>query len=128
MQPYLHAMIDSERVLTHIAHMKWFVLDAWGANDRLLTSDRPVMMTNGLVGPAAHIVMPISPTLLFLATNNEETHRKIGRLNRNQMANINNQGVSEQAKRFVYGFSNTLRAFISMHLGKQVPCTPFDRM
>jgi uncharacterized protein DUF4238 len=91
---------------THIANMQWFVLDAWGAKDRLLTSDRPVMMTEGLGTDDSHIVMPISPTLLFLAVNNEATRRQISRLNKDQIVGINNQCVCEQAKKFVYPGEN----------------------
>jgi hypothetical protein len=39
----------------------------------LLTSDRPIVMTNGLAHATSHIVMPISPRRIFVAANNRET-------------------------------------------------------
>jgi hypothetical protein len=43
----------------------------------LLTSDRPIIMTNGLVGRHNHLSIPIGPRMLFVATNNKETENMI---------------------------------------------------
>jgi len=36
---------------------------------RLVTSDRPIVMTNGLGYTDSHLAMPLSPTMLFVAAN-----------------------------------------------------------
>jgi hypothetical protein len=128
MQPYLDRIIDSERVLTFIAEMQWGILDTWGAKDRLLTSDRPIIMTNGLAADDSHLVIPISPTHLFLAINKDHTRRHIMRMGKNELVRVSNQRVSEQARRFVYGFSDALLPVVSKFLGKMLPSSPLENM
>jgi hypothetical protein len=38
-----------------------------GVTRRLVTSDRPIMMSNGIVHYAGHFALPIGPTRLFVA-------------------------------------------------------------
>ena len=121
-------MIDSERPLTHIANMQWFVLDAWVPGNLLLTSNRPLIMTDGLANDNSHIVMPISPTLLFVAVNNDKTWKQILRKQRDEIVRLNNRLVSEQARKFVYGFSGAAINTVSSYLGKAAPSSPFDTM
>ncbi len=52
--------------------MRWMATGVSGAEPlAYLTSDRPVIMTNGLAHTEAHIALPISPTAFFLATRTD---------------------------------------------------------
>jgi hypothetical protein len=53
--------------------MQWAVIHFDETHHMLLTSDRPIVMTNGLAHATSHIVMPISPRRIFVAANNRET-------------------------------------------------------
>jgi hypothetical protein len=54
-------ILQSQRVVSAIASMQWRTTTLNTTKHSLLTSDRPVIMTNGLVVPDAHILLPISP-------------------------------------------------------------------
>jgi hypothetical protein len=47
---------------------------------RLMTSDHPILMTNGLGGPDGHFALPISPIKLFLGFMNKEISEHIRKL------------------------------------------------
>jgi hypothetical protein len=48
-------IMGNEKVGLHINHMRWSVRDITGCGLKLFTSDRPIMMTNGLMGDNAHL-------------------------------------------------------------------------
>ena len=78
-------------------------------------------MTNGLSQDDAHIVLPISPTRLFIALRNPkllETFKKL------DLIQITNTKVCEQAIKYVYGVDDTSLYFVAGHLGKKLPSTP----
>jgi hypothetical protein len=81
-------------------------------------------MTNGLVQPDAHIAIPLSPKLLFLATKNDETRRAIASMSDDQIVGTVNHKVSEQAIRYVYGIDDRQLRFVANRLGRMVPSTP----
>jgi hypothetical protein len=91
---------------------------------QLLTSDRPIIMTNGLFMGDAHIVLPISPTHLFIAVRRAETLEKFS--SPDELIRIANTKVAEQAIKFVYGIDDSRLYFVAGHLGKKVRSTPLD--
>ena len=66
----LQMNMDSEFLGTALNRMQWAVIHFDEAHHLLLTSDRPIVMTNGLAHATSHIVMPISPRRIFVADNN----------------------------------------------------------
>jgi hypothetical protein len=73
----LQRLMDSLRMGGHLNQMNWAIIRFSNFQHHLLTSDRPILMTNGLIGPQDHVAIPISPSVLFVATNNAETERMI---------------------------------------------------
>ena len=67
---YLHRFVSNGLAADHIKSMRWSTASLEGTKHSLLTSDRPLVMTNGFARPDGHVAMPISPTQLFLAANN----------------------------------------------------------
>ena len=65
----LSKIIDSERVGNYINGMRWISCIARGLTHNLLTSDRPVVMSNGINRDDSFIIAPISPCQFFLAVN-----------------------------------------------------------
>lgn len=122
----LHSLIDSERIITHIMDMRWWTITINSPKHLLLTSDRPIIMTNGIGIPEGHIAMPISPRELFFATNSEAVHKQISEMPQKQLVQISNQRVTEQARKFVYGFSDAQLSFVSGRFGKMIPATPLE--
>lgn len=122
----LHRMIQSERVIRTLSAMKWWTINVSKAKHRLLTSDRPVIMTNGFGRPNAHIAMPMSPHEMFFATADEQTFRNVRRMNANELVLNSNVKVTEQARKLVYGTSDAQIMFVEKRLGKMIPASPLE--
>jgi Protein of unknown function (DUF4238) len=123
-QRILPELINSERVITEIACMRWTTANVGRTRHSMLTSDRPVIMTNGLVQSDAHIAIPLSPKLLFLATKSDETRRAIASMNSDEIVEVVNHKVSEQAIKYAYGIDDRQLRFVTNRLGRMVPSTP----
>jgi hypothetical protein len=109
--------------------MVWGVVAVEYRTFPLLTSDRPLIMTNGLDRPDAHILMPISPTRVFAAAATQETLRKIINIaSRSTFAKTINDRVTSQARKYVYGTDDTQLRFVANRLGKKLPSTPLDNL
>jgi Protein of unknown function (DUF4238) len=123
-QHFLPDVINSERVITEIVSMRFSTANFENTRHSLLTSDRPVIMTWGLVEPDAHIAIPISPKKLFLATKSDETYTAIASMASDDLVEAVNYKVSEQAIKYVYGIDDRQLRFVSKRLGRMVPSTP----
>jgi hypothetical protein len=122
----LQMIMDSKLVGEHLNHMTWHVLMFQSAPQTLLTSDRPLMMTNGLTGPDAHLAMPISPSHIFLAVNDNRVLRTLKAMDPSEVLLTSNNRVASQAKKYVYGVDNSQLTFVEPRLGLQLPSTPLE--
>jgi Protein of unknown function (DUF4238) len=124
----LHKIMDSENVGTFLNNMLWGVLTFHRPRYPLLTSDRPYVMTNGIDKPDGHIVLPISPSTVFIAARNKETMVQIDATCKREdlrMSEKLNDIVVRQAQKFVWGNDECQLAFVANRLGKQQRSTPF---
>jgi hypothetical protein len=113
----LQRLIDLRRVGAFINQMRWQTVSFNGLDHSLLTSDRPVIMTNGLKYADSHIVMPMGPAHLFLAANNTETEHQLRKLGARELAQRANDRVARQAKKYVYGRDGRQLRFVENRLG-----------
>ena len=67
----LQTMMDNKQLGEQLNRMAWVVVPLRGSYS-LLTSDRPLVMTNGISGPGKHLGMPIGPRLLFIAADDRD--------------------------------------------------------
>jgi hypothetical protein len=122
----LQKIIDSQAMGGHFNGMRWSVVTFAKERHTLLTSDRPIIMTNGIVGPKDHLALPIGPRMLFLATNNIETEQMVRTIDPGiLMAQINDR-VASQARRYVWGNDNRQLRFVENRLGRKWPSTPLE--
>jgi len=122
----LQKIIDSPTMGGHLNQMRWSVVTFKNERHTLLTSDRPIIMTNGIVGPNDHLALPIGPRMLFLATNNIQTENMIRTIDpRILMAQVNHR-VASQARKYVYGCDNRQLRFVENRLGRKWPSTPLE--
>jgi hypothetical protein len=118
----LHRLMDSELVGNVLNRMFWGVMTRGESHYPFLTSDRPIIMSNGLKQHDAHILMPISPDRLFLAVNNLETARQIEDWSkRSSLVERVNDLIATQARKYVYGTDDRQLRFVANRLGKQIP-------
>lgn len=122
----LQTIIDSPRMGGHLNQMRWGVVTFKKERHTLLTSDRPIIMTNGIAKPGDHLALPIGPRTLFIATNNIETEQMIRTIDPGiLMAQINDR-VASQARKYVYGNDNRQLRFVENRLGRKWPSTPLE--
>ena len=116
---FLQNIIDHKRIGTHINGMRWVMFALLRPLHGLLTSDRPVVMSNGIGYLNSFILLPVSPTHIFLATNTDTTERKIETLIQgNRLEKFLNNAVVSQAYRFVYGQTDSQLLFVERRLAK----------
>lgn len=122
----LQTIIDSPTMGGQLNKMRWSVVTFAKERHTLLTSDRPIIMTNGMIGQRDHLALPIGPRMLFIATNNIETEQMIRVIDAGLlMAQINDR-VASQARKYVYGTDNRQLRFVENRLGRKWPSTPLE--
>lgn len=109
--------LQSEVIGNFIVNMRWSVVDLSSASIPLLTSDRPMVMSNGLRAENGHIALPLSPTHLFIAAKDRAVAENFWRLTPNQMSREVNRNVVQGAHRFVYAQTDSQRLFIERNIG-----------
>lgn len=114
---WLRAMIDNEGVGRRINAMSWNVANVRNGKHRLLTSDRPVCMTDTLDELDAFIMMPLTPTKLFIAVRRMETLAKIQQLETDDLIAEVNREVVQKAHRFVFASDMSETRFVLNHFG-----------
>jgi hypothetical protein len=112
-------LMEDRNVLRLVRSMYWRAFDTSRMARKLVTSDRPVMMTNGLGRYDGHLAIPISPTKLFVAFTTlqclEETvERRLGGLIRDA-----NDAATGQAKKFIYGVDDSQMTEIRKRIEKR---------
>ncbi|MEH2536935.1 MULTISPECIES: DUF4238 domain-containing protein [unclassified Bradyrhizobium] len=122
----MQEVIDSPLMGGRLNQMRWAIVTFNNERFPLLTSDRPIIMTNGLVKPTDHLSIPIGPRMLFVATNNEETENMIRNMNPIALMKQVNDRVASQARRYIYSCDNKQLRFVENRLGRKWPSTPLE--
>ena len=125
----LQGIVDNEELGRKLNSMRWMVLEERNPTFQLLTSDRPLLVTNGIGRPDGHIIMPISPFHIFVATNNIKTENNIRTAwkMRALISQINNR-VACQSRKYVYGRDDAQLSFVSKRLGKKYTADPLEHL
>jgi hypothetical protein len=115
----IQAMINLPNVVERITKMRWHVVHLKNTAYRLLTSDQPVVTSDGLQYANSNILFPISPTAIFVATNSSNTELEIDRLIRSdRFVSKLNHSICIQAEKYVYDCNDTQLKFVENRLGK----------
>jgi hypothetical protein len=75
----LPGLMNSKKMIPVIANMSWSAAYLDSTRFPMLTSDRPLIMTNGLAKSDAHMAIPLTPRVLFLAVKEDHMYREIKR-------------------------------------------------
>jgi hypothetical protein len=94
-----------------IGEMQWGTFDLSNRAHSLLTSDRPVVMKQGLATPNAYVAIPLSPHMLFYATRTDVSGR-IPRKAAEKIVVDANDAVTRQAVKYVYGRDESQLRFV----------------
>lgn len=110
-------LIDNQNLGSFINDMEWRVIDTSNCRFRLLTSDRPVILTNGLKRTDGHLALPIGPSKLFVAAYSTDYLRELHRTPiRMIVTQCNNHSV-QSACRYVYASDHSQADFIRSKFG-----------
>lgn len=98
--------------------MHWRVIDTSAVTRRLMTSDRPILMSNGMVHYAGHFALPISPTKLFLACTAVAFADEFCAVPTGKMVREINRIVVGQGRKFIYAQDTAHLADVRQQMGK----------
>ncbi len=112
----LLGVIDTPRSGLFLANMRWSIVTVTAGSPGLLTSDRPVIMTNGLDHADGELILPISPTQVFLAVNSEAQEHVARGVETEKLRRLINEKITRQAKRFVYAQDDKQLRFVENRL------------
>jgi len=101
-------IMDSVRLGEFVTGMRWTVKDISDSGMTFFTSDRPIVMTNGLAGEEGHLVMPISPQRAFIACSSEAKEQQLHRgFSSLEFARATNRSILRYAQRFAWHTDDT---------------------
>ncbi len=115
--------IEHPPALRLFQRMQWIIIDTSCVKRRLMTSDRPVIFTQGMLQYAGHYALPISPTRLFLAATTVDFARQFAALRPGKIVRETNRLVLRQARKYVYAIDGSHLADVRREMGKQSPPT-----
>jgi hypothetical protein len=115
--------LDNDVVGAHINQMTHAVIDISTSPSRFLTSDRPVELFN-LQGSNGILSIPISPTKLFVAVNDDAILDKLRRSTPDELASHVNTYVASRARRFVWAQDVSQERFVEDKMSTKLEPTP----
>lgn len=115
----LVTLIDNQEVGTFIYRMHWRVVDTSAHQEQLLTSDRPVIRTNGIKEPEGHIALPIGPHRLFIAARDPGYADLLAKIPPKDLVRESNKQVVQGAHKYVYSQNEAQAKFIHKHHGQE---------
>jgi hypothetical protein len=112
----LRNLIENRKVRKLISEMFWKVIDVGLAKRPLVTSDRPVVMTDGFGGINGHLILPISPRSALAAATFPAALNQIAKLSPDKLVRELNRKVIGQAVREVYSVDNNQAERVKKHM------------
>jgi len=114
-------LMEHQNVLRLIRTMDWRVIDISRRSRRLMTSDRPVIMSNGLGRYEGHIGIPISPAKMFVGFRYGDYANQFCALPLGKIVRAVNEAVIGQAQKYVYALDSAHAADVRKNMGKREP-------
>jgi Protein of unknown function (DUF4238) len=114
---------DNEIIGRHINNMQWVILDVSAASNRLLMSDRSVVITY-LNQQRGYIALPVGPTKLFVGVNDRKTLDIFGAMKPTEIVRKTNKSNVTRARRFVWAYDETQTEFVGKNMSKAMEPLP----
>ncbi len=112
----LPAVIVNDTVAERVWSMPWWLHDVRAANVDLLLSDRPCLIQGSAVAGECLIILPVTPTLLFFACNQNKVTDQISASEPTSLVKAGNKiSVSSAATR-VLGTGNQHLSLVEKYL------------
>ena len=117
----LQKIIDSPMMGGHLNQMRWSVVTFKNERHTLLTSDRPIIMTNGIISRGDHLALPMIPAHALRRDQQypDREHDPHDRSGNFLIAQVNHR-VASQARKYVYGCDDRQLRFVEKQARKKV--------
>lgn len=113
-------------IITHqptgdaIIRMHWWTIGIADGFPDLLTCDRPVYMSHGLMDDRCFIALPLSPRFVFIATRSQSTFDRVMSRGIKVVTKLINESMVTQADKYVYGAHDRHLRFVENRLTKLI--------
>ena len=111
-------LIQSEPMKNVMMQMSTFVIRLSDDAHDLLTSDSPLMMSNGMAHKDAFVLLPTGPRMLIMLAKERALPEHVANHRGKVVSKAMNDAVVVQAKRLVFGANNKQKRFIDNRLNR----------
>lgn len=113
------SLIESTRISTILTGMAWGVIMLHEPRFGFLTGDMPLTLSNGLAPPDSFVMLPISPTKLFIAAHKREVINSFATQRPNALERAINDACARQSKHLVIGKNDQQRLFVDRRFQRE---------
>jgi hypothetical protein len=99
-----------------IIRMHWWTIGIEDGFPDLLTCDRPVYMSHGVMDERCFIALPLSPQFVFIATRTQSTFDRVMSPGIKAVTKLINETMVMQAEKYVYGAHDRHLRFVENRL------------
>ncbi|QRE76991.1 DUF4238 domain-containing protein [Methylobacterium aquaticum] len=121
-------LINNPRIGEVVISLHWGSLTLPVGAPALLTSDRPILLSDGLEDPNSHIILPIGPKQIFYAVKDKGVVNFMMVKPPTELAHIVNMAVVSQAVNYVYGQWDVQLPFVQQYMGTNQRPSLIERM
>lgn len=111
-------LVESPKMIGRMMTMSTFVINLEETAHDLLTSDCPLMMSNGLARKDAFMILPTGPRTLIVLADDKGIVEHIAGHDGRVLAKAMNDAVTIQAKKVVFGPDKRQERFIENRLNR----------
>lgn len=126
----LTTVVGSGPVVQAVSEFGVYNIELTRSRFGLLLSDRPVALSNGIAGPRAFLMLPISPRNLLILTPNKAVALAFSTQDHSKLARAVNDAIVSQAQHVVISNTAAHKAFVDARLLKGAlrhnAASPFD--
>lgn len=112
----LPSIIMHQPTIDAITRMRWWTIDIAEGLPDLLTCDRPVYMSHGVMDEMCFIALPLSPRFVFITTRSQSSFDRVMSRGIKAVTKAINESMVNQAEKYVYGAHNRHLRFIENRL------------
>ncbi|MEH6715448.1 DUF4238 domain-containing protein [Parasphingorhabdus flavimaris] len=111
-------LVQSQRMIGRMMQMKTFVINLGEEAHDLLTSDSPLMMSNGMDHKDAFVMLPTGPRTLIMLAENKALPDYVAGHGGKAISKAMNDAVTVQAQKLVFGPNTQQMRFIDNRLNR----------
>jgi hypothetical protein len=115
----LPRIFDSKIVGPQLLKMQWHLEEIAGPYS-LLTGDNPIVVTNGIAQPDAFLLMPVSPTQLFIAANQSKVVNQL-LSQRSRLCSAVNSAIVQQSRHVIIARDASQARFVENRFNPSAP-------